>query len=365
MAYLESYRISILVQKVYVISLILALSSSGCQFRYILHAASNQYRLIRDSVKVEDALKGDLIESDQKAHLMLVASIKDFGEKELGLKETQNYQKVYLKSDQPTIYIISASSKDRLAMISWWFPIVGNMPYLGFFDLDKAKKERIRLDRDGLDVNIGTAEAYSTLGWFKDPVTSDLLKKSTVELTEIILHEMTHTTLYVKGQSEFNENLANMVGKVGVVSFMRKTYGDMHPFTIEAENNLADQRMFCSFLESILERLEFLYNSDITYEGKLAEREKIFKESLKEFADIQSGFKTDRYKGFGGSGLNNAYLMSIALYNRHFMLFENLMIEDENSVVNMLNHLEKMADEERDMIEGMKKFFSLRPDSEL
>lgn len=363
MAYLESYRISALVQKIYVIILILALSSSGCQFRYILHAASNQYRLIRDSVKVEDALKCDLIESDQKARLMLVAAIKEFGENELGLKKTQNYQKVYLNSDQPVIYIISACPKDRLAIVSWWFPIIGNMPYLGFFDLEKAKKEKYRLARKGLDVNMGTAEAYSTLGWFKDPVTVNLLEKSTVELAEIILHEMTHTTLYLKGQSEFNENLANLLGKVGAISFMRKTYGDTHPFTIEAENNLSDQRLFCSYLTSLLEMLESLYNSDISYEEKLAKREMIFKRSLNEFADIQAGFKTGRYKGFGESGLNNAYLMSIGLYNRDFILFEKALIDHENSIKNMLDHLKEIADKRKDMLEWVKNFSLPNEDS--
>ena len=363
MAYLESYRISALVQKVYVISLTLALSSSGCQFRYILHAASHQYRLIRDSVSVEDALKSDLIKSDQKERLRLVAAIRDFGESELGLKKTQNYQNVYLDSDQPTIYIISACPKDRLTIVTWWFPIIGDMPYLGFFDLEKAKKGKDRLAKEGLDVNMGTAEAYSTLGWFKDPVTVNLLEKSPVELTEIILHEMTHTTLYLKGQSEFNENLANLVGKAGTISFMRETYGYTHPFTIEAENNLSDQRLFCSFLTSLLEMLESLYNSDISYEEKLTKREMIFKRSLKDFADIQADFKTDRYKGFGESGLNNAYLMSISLYNRHFILFEKVMIGHENSIKNILDNLQEISDKRKDMLDWVKRFSSPNEDS--
>jgi len=363
MASLESYRISALVQKIYVITLTLALSCSGCQFRYILHAASHQYRLIRDSVKVEDALNGDLIESDHKTRLRLVATIKDFGEKELGLTKTQNYQTIYLKSDQPTIYILSASPKDRLVRTSWWFPIVGDMPYLGFFDLEGARKEKDRLIKKGLDVSIGVAEAYSTLGWFKDPVTLNLLERSTVELTETILHEMTHNTVYIKDQSEFNEGLANLVGKVGALSFMRKIYGDTHPFTIEAENNLVDERLFSSFLASLLEKLDLLYKSDVTYQEKLVEREKIFTKSLKEFANIQVNFKTDRFKGFGDSGLNNAYLMSIGLYNCHFKLFEEALMKDGNSVENMLNHLRNMADKGSDMLEGMKSLSSLHTDS--
>jgi predicted aminopeptidase len=363
MASLESYRISALVQKIYVITLTLVLSCSGCQFRYILNAASHQYHLIHDSVKVEEALKGDLIESDHRTRLRLVATIKEFGEKELGLKRTQNYQAIYLESDQPTIYILSASPKDRLARISWWFPIVGDMPYLGFIDLEGARKEKDRLIKKELDVSIGVADAYSTLGWFEDPVTLNLLERSMVELTEIILHEMTHNTMYIKGQGEFNEGLANLVGKVGALSFMRKTYGDTHPFTIEAENILMDERLFSSFLASLLEKLDLLYKSDISYQEKLVEREKIFTKSLKKFADIQVNFKTDRFKGFGESGLNNAYLMSIGLYNRYSKLFEETMMEDGNSVKNMLDHLRKMAGKGSDVLEGMKGLSSLHADS--
>ena len=359
MASLESHRLSALVQKVPVIILILVLYCSGCRFTYVLHAASHQYRLIHDSVKVEDALRSDFLESDYKTRLRLVAAIKNFGEKELGLKKTQNYESVYLETDQPPVYIVSACPKDRLVRTLWWFPIVGNMPYLGFFNLESAKEERERLTKKGLDVSIGAADAYSTLGWFKDPVTFNLLKRSTVELTETILHEMTHTSLFIKDQAEFNEGLANLVGKVGALFFMRKTFGNDHPFTIEAENNLADERIFSSFLASLLEKLESLYNSDIAYQEKLVEREIIFTVSLKEFDDIRSDFKTNRYNGFGKTGLNNAYLMSIGLYNRHFKLFESVLIKNENSIDYMLNYFRKMADEGGDMIERIKAFSSL------
>ncbi|MDB9822320.1 aminopeptidase [Deltaproteobacteria bacterium] len=354
MASLESYRLSALAQKISVITMVLALSCSGCRLSYIFHAASHQYRIIHDSVKVEDALNNDHLQSDHRTHIRLVAQIKDFGETELGLKKTQNYQTVYLNSHQPPIYTLSASPKDRLARTLWWFPVVGNMPYLGFFDLGSAKKESEILIKQGQDVSIGVAEAYSTLGWFKDPLTISLLERSTVELAETILHEMTHTTLYIKGQGEFNEGLANLVGKTGALSFMTKTFGNAHPFTIEAENILSDTRLFSSYLASLLAKLERLYSSDLSYQEKLAERERIFEKSLEEFAGIQTRFRTDRFKGFGESGLNNAYLMSIGLYNRHFSLFESVLAEKGNSTGRMIDYLQNMSNKGEDMLELMK-----------
>ena len=364
MASMESYRVSTLAQVIsmkkntaIVIILILSLFCSGCRLGYIFHAATNQFRLIRDSVEVEDALNNDLLESDHRNRIRLVASVKDFGERELGLKKTENYQTVYLKSDQPPLYTVSACPKDRLERVLWWFPIVGNMPYLGFFNTEEAKKEKARLVKKDLDVSIGVAEAYSTLGWFKDPLTLNLLNRSTAELTETILHEMTHTTIYLKGQGEFNEGLANLVGKVGAVYFLETTLGRSHPFTVEAENVLADERLFSSFISSLFDRLEELYGSDMTYEEKLEEREKIFTMSLKEYKRIEEGFKSDRFKGFGEYGLNNAYIMAIGLYHRHFNLFETVLKENNNSIQDMLIYYKKMADKDGDMMEQLKALY--------
>lgn len=187
---------------------------------------------------MEEGLKDDTFSSEQRKRLLLVAQVKAFGEKYLGLKKTQNYQKVCLKSRQNPIYIISASPKDRLVRTTWWFPVVGRMPYLGFFDLESAKEKKERPIKKDLGVTLAVADAYSTLGWFKDFVTLNLLEGSTVRLVETILHEMTHTTLYVKGQGEFNEGLANLVGKFGAVLFFQKVYGPFHPFTLETQKSL-------------------------------------------------------------------------------------------------------------------------------
>lgn len=330
--------------------LLLALLGPGCGIGYILHAGIGQIRVLRHTIPVEEALNDPSLDNEKKKHLKLVAEIKDFGEKELGLKKTQNYQTVYIESNQPTIYNLSASPKDRLVRITWWFPIVGRMPYLGFFDLESAKKKRESLLKKNLDVMIGRVYAYSTLGWFKDPITINLLEGSTVDLVETILHEMTHTTIFIKGKGEFNEGLANLIGKVGAVAFLQKTYGPSHALTIEAQRILEDERIFSSFIDSIIQRLEVLYDSPITYNEKIIQREKLFVEFLKEFDQLKDQLKTDRLIDFGNAGLNNAYLMAIGLYHRYFNRFEAVYKEQGYSIKETLRFFQDIEEEGGDVM---------------
>jgi len=303
-------------------------------------------------------LNNDSLTAEQKGRLRLVARIKDFGEKELGLKKTQNYQTVYLKSGQRPIYCVSASPKDRLDRITWWFPVVGDMPYLGFFDLKSARAEKEILVKKDLDVTLGMADAYSTLGWFRDPVTLNLIEGSTVDLVETILHEMTHATLYVKGQGEFNEGLAVLVGKVGSLLFLENTYGHSHPLTIEARKSIEDERIFSSFLTSPLEKLERLYNSPISYQDKLGGREKIFAASLDDFSLLKTRLQTRRFIGFGSVELNNAYLLSIGLYHRDFHTFEAVLKEKGGSIRETLVFFRDLSKKEGDVLESARKWLN-------
>jgi predicted aminopeptidase len=319
-----------------------------------MHAGAGQFHMLYHSVPIDEALKDESLTPDQKDRLGWVAEIKAFGESELGLKKTRNYQTVYLQSRQSPIYTVSASPKDRLTLMTWWFPIIGYVPYLGFFDLERARSKQDALFKQDLDVMIGRADAYSTLGWFKDPVTLNLLEGSINNLAETILHEMTHTTLYVKDQGIFNEGLANLVGKVGAVAFFQKTYGCSHPLTRKAQMILKDERLFATFIDTLIQRLETLYDSSFSYDEKLIQREKVFQESLNEFNQLKTRLHTDRFAYFGTGGLNNAYIMAVGLYHRYFNDFEKIYQQRKNSVKETLRFFQDMAGNEGDILKGMK-----------
>jgi predicted aminopeptidase len=329
---------------------LIVLTVSGCRLTYLFHAASGQFRLLNASVPIEKALTDESLSSQEKERLRLVAEVKSYGENVLGLKPSENYQTVYLKSEQRPIYVIAASPKDRLILKTWWFPVVGRVPYLSFFDTDRAAAEKEKLIREDLDVTMGMAEAYSTLGWFKDPVTLNLLQGPTVDLVETILHEMTHTTLYVNGQGAFNEGLAQLVGVTGAHRFLEATYGPSHPLTRKAAAGIEDERIFCDFLNQFLGCLEGLYQSDISYKEKVAGRERVFARFRHDFDRLKPTLGTDRFTGFGGPDINNAYLMAIALYHKHFMVFEAVLQNHQNDVQQMLAFFRELARQKGDML---------------
>jgi len=299
-------------------------------------------------------LKKGGLTPEQKDRLRLVARIKDFGEKVLGLKETRNYRTVYIKTRREPIHVVSASPKDRLVPVTWWFPIVGRMPYLGFFDLEKARAEKDHLLMKGFDVMPGTADAYSTLGWFEDPVTLNHLEGSTPNLVETLLHEMTHTTLYMKGQPAFNEGLANLLGKIGCLLFLEENYGLVHPFTLEARKTIEDERLFSSFLAGLLDRPERLYDAPLGTRLKLAHRERIFEDAKKAFGNLEPRLQTSRFRGFGTGTMNNAVLLSVGIYHRYYVLFESVFERKGRSLKTVLGFFEEEAREGKDMMEFMK-----------
>jgi len=335
---------------------LLILPLTGCRISYLFHAAAGQLRFLYHAVPVEEVLQQDSLPEGEKKRLALVSRIKEFGENELGLKKSGNYETINLKNQSP-VYTVSASPKDKLSLITWWFPVAGSVPYLGFFDLEAARNQRDRLQAKDLDAFLGKAEAYSTLGWFKDPLSLNLIQGSDLNLVETILHEMTHTTLYVKGQGEFNEGLAQLIGKRGALLFFEEAFGPSHPATLEARDSISDEVLFSSFLVSLLSELDALYKGDqISYERKLSEREQIFARSMEKFNGVRDQMRTRRLAGFGQPGLNNAYLMSVGLYHRHYGLFEKVLAQKGNSLKDLLVFFRDLSEEEGNLIDRTRRW---------
>jgi predicted aminopeptidase len=329
---------------------------AGCRAGYVMHAAVGQIRLVSSAVPIDDALAGSDLSASQKERLALVSKIKEFGEKELGLKQTSSYQTIYLGSDQPPLYTLAAAPKDRLTLVTWWFPVVGRMPYLGFFDLEKAREQSRRLMEKDLDVVIGRADAYSTLGWFRDPLTLNLIHGSEPDLVETIFHEMTHTTLYLKGQGALNEGLAQIIGKRGALQFLEKTRGPSHPLTLEAKANLEDERLFASFLATVFEELEQVYRSSLSLEEKLVKREALFLHTLEAFEVLKDRLKTQKFAHFGRIPLNNAYIMALSLYHRNYPLFEAVLERHGDSIREMLSFFQDLSRKEGDLLAAAGKW---------
>ena len=214
-----------------------------------------------------------------------------------------------------------------------------------------------RLQNRGMDTFLRTANAYSTLGWFKDPITPAMLIHRPARIAEIVLHELTHTTLYEKGQSDFNEGLAVLVGVIGAELFCKRRWGPEHPETVYAADTVHDQKLFSDFLRRFLDRLSKGYQEADSPEAGIRIRSRMFQQGIDEFQELSPRLRTDRFSLFGKQQLNNAYLMTLGLYFRSYSDFEALYRVCGNDLKNTLALCQSLAESgnEEDLMQGIRK----------
>lgn len=172
---------------------------------------------------VKEVLEDPTVNDSIKAKLTLIEDIRRFAIDSLGLNDTPLYQSYYDQGDEPICYVVTVAEAYRVKAIDFSFPLIGSFTYKGFFDLNRAKEEVKAWP--GYDTEISPVSAYSTLGYFNDPILSGMLSLPEGRLASLIMHEMTHATLFIKNQHEFNENLANFIGDYGAIRFLAQRFG--------------------------------------------------------------------------------------------------------------------------------------------
>lgn len=248
-----------------------------------------------------------------RSQLELVLAVRKFAANELGLSVGGSYSSVARVDDRQVVHIVTAAPRDRLEPYTWWFPIVGSVPYRGYFDRAAAQKEAEKLEREGYDTYLRPSVAFSTLGWFDDPLLSNLLQLEPARLVEVILHELLHSTIYLRGQTAFNESFANFVGSRGAMAFFARNGAStsLRRATALWEDNLD----FSELLGEEIARLERAYANGIPPE----ERKTLFRSLRADFE--RHGWRTGR-SPLGEKELNNAVLVHYRLYNDRLALFE-------------------------------------------
>ena len=263
---------------------------------------------------------------DDAEFVRLTADIRAFAMDELGLSQSKNYTR-YVEIDRDYLAaIVSASAKDSFKRHEWNYPIVGRMPYKGFFNIDGARKEKNNLEKKGLDVWIRGVDAFSTLGWFRDPLYSYMRKYSPDRLADLIIHELVHSTVFIKGHINFNEELAEFIGSEGARLYMEKRYG------IESEEyktmlrSKEDNKKYVAFINELIAELDVIYsNNTLNSEEKLIQKEQIIIASKKRFeSDYEMRFTSDQYKSFIELAVNNAYLELFRLYYTEDNFYQDL-----------------------------------------
>lgn len=192
---------------------------------YAYRQAKGQLKIIFNTRTVTEVLADKTFPDSLKNRIKLIEEIKRFAVDSLGLNPSDNYTTFYDQHKKPILWVITACEPFELKARNWNFPILGTFSYKGHFEKEIADSELNELKKQGFDTQLNEVSAWSTLGYLKDPILSSMLEKSEGRLAALIIHELTHGTLFVKNNLEFNENLADFVGDYGAIRFLESKYG--------------------------------------------------------------------------------------------------------------------------------------------
>lgn len=276
-----------------------------------------QLQVVREAVPLEEFLENDSTTADQKAKIQVILEAKEFAFNELGINYSDNYSTIFDQKGKPSMFVVTACDPYSFRPRTWSFPIVGQFPYKGYFVRDKAVEEYRRVrDEEGLDAGLRTAGGWSTLGWFKDPVLSNMLNRSEGDLASLIIHELTHFTLFVKDSVTFNENLATFIGDKGAILFMERKYGKDSKEVVDFVNSLQDELLFKDYMLNSAQSLNELFSG---FDNQSDSVKSILKQeriqSIKQNYDTLP-FRSNRYSGyFENYTPNNTFFMSMLRYN--------------------------------------------------
>ena len=321
--------------------------ASACSPMYVIRAGIAEAKILRARRPIPDVILDPGTDERTKTKLTFVVEARNYAIDEFGLDVGRSYTSFsQLKSDTLAM-VLSAAHQDQLTPKTWWFPIVGRVPYKGYFNENAAIEEQGKLEEDGFDTFLRPTAAFSTLGWFADPLLSSLLRLDEVDLVETVLHELSHNHLFVKGQVRFNESFATFVGRAGAIEFFcnRQGGGSDTVKCLRAQARWRDHQRFEEFIEGLVEQLQVVYqDTTLAYETKLTERERIFDRHLEIFAnEVQPSFEASTYQSFLVTPLNNATLLTRIRYHHRLQDFQALL-EREGDLRLAIQYLEDGVD---------------------
>jgi predicted aminopeptidase len=294
---------------------------SGCgNLLYLSKLGWHQSSITFHRVPIQEILEDEKMDHEAKEKIHFVQEVKRYGEEKLGLTRTKSYSK-YVEVKDSVLHVITASEKDCLKLYHWDFPITGKVTYKSFFTREGVLREKKILEEKGYDTFVQQAGAYSTLGWLNDPIFSSMLRWNEATLSNLILHEMAHTTVYFKGQTDLNEQMATFIGNYGAIDFLVHKYGKGSQQVVEAVHNQEDDLFFSRWIDQACQRLSDFYSKEISRDEKIRGREEVFCSLKEEFKKIP--FKTECYGNFEKKDLNNSVLLA---YRRYIHRLENFQV---------------------------------------
>lgn len=288
------------------IFLSILLTTSSC---YTLEQAFRFNNSFNSRVSLREMLNDPKLPADKKAKLEVVVETMNFASYQ-GLNVGDAYQFVIPETQKAVSYSVQAAKPDKLELLTWWFPFAGSVPYLGYFQIEKRDAKAKALREQGYDVSEGTVGAFSSLGWFSDPLYFSMLQRSNPDTTQLLLHELVHRSFWSKGSATFNENLAEFVSLHMTEVFLKERGQEKE--WVALKESLARQDIFRNWLIVMKGELVTLYDRvDLTKDQKIQKKTEII--NTYQGQKFPLGISKE-YEGARKKPWNNASILGATLY---------------------------------------------------
>lgn len=290
--------------------------------RYIVRAAWAEAGILARRQPIEKLVADSSTAPAVRDKLRLVLAARGFAADSVRLDAGKSFT-TYTQLDRDTlVLVLSAAYRDELRMKTWWFPVVGRVPYKGYFDFDRARRAAEELQAEGLDAFVRPASAFSTLGWFDDPLVSSTLRVDSLDLANTVIHELTHNTFYASGEAAFNESFANFVGARGAAWFFRVRGAPRAAAEVDAR--WEDEKLLARFWERLYRRVDSAYKAHPdNRDARLAARSTLTHEARRELVhDLGPQLRTIGPRTLERIRLDNAALLARRVYLTDIDVFE-------------------------------------------
>jgi len=326
--------------------LIVAATCLQCRsLPYYDQAINGQMEILRNKEPISDLVDNPETPAQLRKKLKFIQSVRDFAAKELYLPVNDHYLS-YVALDRPyVVWNVVAAPQFSMTPKTWCFPIVGCVSYRGYFAEEDARRFGDSLKLEGYDVFIGGAIAYSTLGWFDDPVLSTFISLSEPDTAALIFHELAHGILYVKDDTAFNESFATAVEQEGLRRWQASVNDPKGYEKWLRKHRL--RRKFTDLISKYRTRLEALYERDLPLTAKRSQKAAVFTQMRAEFRDLKSDHGgMAAYDAWFNYPLNNAQLISVSTYHNWVPAFGRMLSDSGGNLEKFYQKCGRLAKKE-------------------
>jgi len=308
----------------------LALTPMG---RYIARAGWEEAKILWRRRPISEMVADSSTTPLVRQKLQIVLDARGYAADSLQLDAGESFTTFSRLERDTLVLVLSAAYRDRLAYHRWWFPIVGRVPYKGYFDYAQARADEQGFQRRGFDTYLRPASAFSTLGWFNDPLVSTTLRADTLSLANTVIHELVHNTYYASGQAEFNESFANWAGARGSGDFFRMRGSPRA--VAEAEARWSDERLLAQFWKVLHHDIDSVFKAhpgDAGIQLRLALRDSIFRVArLNLVHRLGPQLRTVAPRALERVRLDNAALLARRIYLTDVALFDSVWVREKRN----------------------------------